>query len=62
MTQMERIYAALKRGERLTHLTALRRFRCARLAARIGDLRDKGVPVQTTMVRSGDTRIARYSL
>ncbi len=62
MTQMERIYAALKRGERLTHLTALRRFRCARLAARIGDLRDKGVPVNTTMVRIGESRVARYSL
>ena len=62
MSQTNMILSALKRGERLTHLTALRRFRCARLAARIGDLRDKGVPVQTTMVRSGNTRVARYSL
>lgn len=62
MTQMERIYAVLKRGEKLTALEAQWRFGCMRLAARIQDLRDNGVPVNTTMVRIGESRVARYSL
>lgn len=62
MTQTNLILSALKRGEKLTPITALKRYGCFRLAARIQDLRDNGVPVNTTMVRVGESRVARYSL
>lgn len=62
MTQTNLILSALKRGEKLTPITALKRYGCFRLAARIQDLRDNGVPVNTTMVRIGESRVARYSL
>lgn len=62
MTQTNLILSVLKRGEKLTALEAQWRFGCMRLAARIQDLRDKGVPVNTTMVKIGESRVARYSL
>jgi hypothetical protein len=62
MTQTNLILSALRRGEKLTPITALKRYGCFRLAARIQDLRDNGVPVNTTMVRVGESRVARYSL
>ena len=62
MTQTNLILSALKRGEKLTPITALRKYGCFRLAARIQDLRDNGVPVNTTMVKIGESRVARYSL
>lgn len=62
MSQVNLIWSALKRGEKLTPITALRKYGCFRLAARIQDLRDNGVPVNTTMVKIGESRVARYSL
>lgn len=62
MTQANQILSALKRGEKLTPLMALQRYGCFRLAARIQDLRDSGVPVITSMVKVGESRVARYSL
>jgi len=37
-------------------------FGCARLAARIKDLRDEGMSIQTTTVKEGRKTFARYSL
>ena len=62
MTQTNLILSALKRGEELTPITALKRYGCFRLAARIRELRDVGVEVETTMVKIGESRVARYSL
>ncbi len=61
-TQNELILAALRRGERLTPLDALRRFGCFRLAARVDDLRRAGYPVRSAISVEGGKRHAVYSL
>ena len=62
MTQANQILSALKRGEKLTPLQALKRYGCMRLAARIKDLRDAGYEINTTLTRTQGSRVARYSL
>lgn len=62
MTQTTQILSALKRGEKLTPLQALRKYGCMRLAARIKDLRDAGHDINTTVIRTQGARVARYSL
>ena len=62
MTQANQILSALKRGEKLTPLQALRKYGCMRLAARINDLRDAGYKIDTTLIRTHGARVARYSL
>ena len=62
-SQTHRILGALKQGQRLTPMDALRRFGCFRLGARIHDLRCEGHHIETSMVDVGDgKRVARYSL
>ena len=50
-THTQQIRAVLESGESITPLDALQRFGCLRLAARIKDLRDAGVPIQTDTAR-----------
>jgi hypothetical protein len=51
----------LLNGHSLTQLEALKHFGCFRLAARIADLRDKGLNVVTDMVTlENGKRVARY--
>ena len=51
----------LLNGYSLTQLEALQQFGCFRLAARISDLRDKGLNVVTDMVTlENGKRVARY--
>jgi hypothetical protein len=53
----------LLNGYSLTQLEALNQFGCFRLAARISDLRDKGLNVVTYMVTlENGKRVARYIL
>jgi hypothetical protein len=52
----------LLNGYSLTQLEALNQFGCLRLAARIADLRDKGLNVVTDMVTENGKRFARYFL
>jgi hypothetical protein len=53
----------LLNGYSLTQLEALTQFGCFRLAARIADLRDKGLNVVTDMVTlENGKRVARYFL
>ena len=53
----------LLNGYSLTQLEALTQFGCFRLAARIADLRDKGLNVVTDMVQlENGKRVARYIL
>jgi hypothetical protein len=53
----------LLNGYSLTQLEALTQFGCFRLAARIADLRDKGLNVVTDMVTlDNGKRVARYFL
>jgi hypothetical protein len=51
----------LLNGYSITQLEALNQFGCFRLAARIADLRDKGLNVVTDMVTlDNGKRVARY--
>jgi hypothetical protein len=51
----------LLNGHSLTQLEALTQFGCFRLAARIADLKDKGLDVVTDMVTlENGKRVARY--
>lgn len=61
--QVDKIRAALERGEKLTPVRALRQFGCFRLAARVKELRDAGMPIQTEKCRTKDgATVARYTL
>ena len=48
-TQRDAILADLKAGVLLTHLDALRRYGCSRLAARVLELREAGYPIVSRM-------------
>ena len=61
-SQNSRILEYLKSGYTLSALNARIWFRCDRLAARIYDLRSKGIAITTTTVQILDKRVARYSL
>jgi hypothetical protein len=52
----------LMNGRSLTTLDALNMFGCFRLAARIANLRDQGMDINTEIVEVNDKRVARYSL
>jgi len=60
--QSTRILRYLKRGNRITPVSAMSRFRCMRLAARIADLRDAGHRISSRIMRRGGKRFASYSL
>jgi hypothetical protein len=61
MTQTDAIQAHLLAGHCLDPMTALTRFGCFRLAARVAEIRERGHPVLTRRVttRTGK-RIAVY--
>jgi hypothetical protein len=64
MSQNKQILEYLKNGNSITPLTALEKFNCLRLSARILDLKDKGYNIKTEMVKSklsGKT-YAKYTL
>lgn len=61
-THNQAILEALKQGERVTPLDALRRWGCFRLGARIHDLRKAGHNIETTIDRGIGQRYASYSL
>jgi hypothetical protein len=52
----------MQQGHAITHLDALRMFSCARLAARIDDLRKMGHIIITEDVTEGGKTFARYHL
>jgi hypothetical protein len=63
MTQADQILHYLKGGNKITPLTALKRFGCLRLGARIWDLKRDGVKIKSELVEVGENkRVARYSL
>ena len=62
-SQMKQIKAFLLGGGKLTFLSALQMFNCARLQARIFDLRSEGMDIVTeTIVLPNGKRVAEYSL
>lgn len=63
MTQAAQILRALKRGQRLTPLEALRDFSCMRLGARIHELKRAGFPIQSERIEvKPGTYVSRYSM
>lgn len=62
MSQTDLIYNHLKTGKEISPMDALQLFGCFRLAARIKDLRDRGVSVETKEVRKNGKSYAVYRL
>lgn len=61
-SQSAKILRFLRNGGSLTALDALRLFGCARLAARIKDLRSVGHPIISAMIQTEGKRHAVYFL
>ena len=59
-TQNQRILTYLKSGRPLTPMTALNKFGCFRLAARIADLRKDGHTIFTESVTRNKKTFASY--
>ncbi|MBM3571193.1 MAG: hypothetical protein FJX52_02370 [Alphaproteobacteria bacterium] len=62
MTQTRQIHDFLKAGHSITPLEALRMFGCFRLGARIWELRQGGVKVDSRMIQVEGARVAQYWL
>lgn len=62
MTQNEQIKKYLEEGHTLTSIEAIQKFHCARLAARIKDLRREGIPIETITERRNGKSWARYRI
>ena len=63
MSQTKDILNWLQTGASLDAMQALTEFGCFRLAARIKDIREMGVPVRTTSVKTPNGKsVAQYSL
>lgn len=60
MTQNDAILRALKRGKVITAGFALREYGVFRLAARIHELRQRGVDIHRTIVEKNNRRFAAY--
>lgn len=58
--QNDRIRMYLETGKSLTPMDALVRFNCFRLAARIKDLRDEGVAINSELVHKDGKKYSRY--
>ena len=62
MTQTDELHALLKKGP-VTALDALQAIGCYRVAARVFDLRSKGIEVTTNIIKLDNGKhIAKYSL
>lgn len=62
MSQETRILDLLKKGRKLTPLTALKAGCGLRLGARVHALRRKGWNIKTEMVNRSGARVAQYEL
>ena len=62
MTQNQQIKGYLEKGKSITPLQALNKFGCFRLAARISDLRNKGLNIATKIVTKEGKSYASYRL
>lgn len=62
-TLQGKLLRALQRGERLTPISALQGYQCLSLSQRIGELKEFGWPIRTTIIKVGPKkRVAEYSL
>lgn len=64
MSQNEKIADYLKSGKSINPMIALHKFHCFRLAARISDLRSKGLNIKSSLVDdvNSDGEPVRYSI
>ena len=60
--QTNRILRYLRTGRGITPLSALSRFNCMRLAARIEELKDAGIRITSRMMHRNGRRFACYRL
>ena len=60
--QRAQVLDALMMGDRLTAMSALARFNCARLAARICELRKAGYDIATKHITYNGKTFAEYRL
>jgi hypothetical protein len=62
-TMTYELLAALKRGEHLTPLSALERYKCFSLSQRMGELKRSGWPIRSQMVSvNSGKKVASYWL
>lgn len=61
-TQNKAIKAYLQKGFELTHLQAERLFGCARLAARVYDLKGEGCDIESRWLDVGDKSFKAYRM
>jgi len=61
-SQTDLIKNRLLSGQSITPIEALNLFGCFRLSARILEIRQEGLDIETELVQQGDKRFARYSL
>jgi hypothetical protein len=61
-SQNKRIEKDLKRGKKITALTALSKYGCFRVSARVFELKRRGLNIVSRMIDKGDVRVAEYSL
>ncbi|BAQ90879.1 hypothetical protein [uncultured Mediterranean phage uvMED] len=62
LTQNQQILDYLKSGKKITPLTALKKFGCFRLSARIFNLKEEGHAIITNNVTRKGKTFAEYSL
>ena len=62
MSQNTEILNHLKLGGSLTAVTAVNKFGCYRLAARINDLRNQGYEINSKTVQKGKVHFSVYSM
>ncbi len=62
MSQRIEVLRALAKGEFLTPLDAIKRFKCLTLSQRVTELKAEGWPVQSKLVRVGAKHVAMYWL
>jgi hypothetical protein len=63
MSQTDKILEYLQKGNKITAMDALEKFRCFRLAARINDLKKKGHQIISEQVcHSNGKHYAQYKL
>ena len=60
--QTSRILRWPKAGNSISPMSALTRFKCMRLAARIADLRDAGVKISSRIMHRNGKRFACYRM
>jgi hypothetical protein len=62
LSQKKMIREYLMSGKSITPIDALQLFGCFRLATRVFELKEEGMPIVTTMIESNGKRFASYSL